>query len=139
LTGYKFFMQEFQIFKKRIVLQILITAAIVAVGALVIGQESAAKGFVLGSLFSVANFLMMARHAVNGLGESQGRATARRLFSLGLRMGILALPIYLAFRIPELDLLFTVLGVFNLQVSIILHGLVIERLIPANDSAAQGR
>jgi hypothetical protein len=132
-------MQEFQIFKKRIVLQILITAAIVAVGGLFVGRPAIAKGFVLGSLFSVANFLMMARHAVNGLGESQGKATAKRLFSLGLRMGILALPIYAAFRISELDLLFTILGVFNLQVSIILHGLVIERLIPAGDSTAQGR
>jgi hypothetical protein len=132
-------MQEFQIFKKRIVLQILITAAAVAVGGLLVGRPPIAKGFVLGSLFSVANFLMMARHAVKGLGDSQGRATARRLFSLGLRMGILALPIYLAFRIPEIDLLFTILGVFNLQVSIILHGLVIERLKPAGDSAAQGR
>lgn len=120
-------------------MQILLTAAIIAVGALLFGYPSAAKGFVLGSLFSMLNFLLMARHSLKGLGDTQGRATGKRLLSLGVRMGILAVPIYIAFRVPEIDLLFTTLGVFNLQVSIILYGLVIERLIPAGDSAMQGR
>lgn len=120
-------MKQFDEFKKAIAFQILVTAAVVAAGAILLGYVSAAKGFVLGSLFSLGNFLIMAHQAPGRLGQNRNKAAAGSFISLLLRLGLLALPLFLAIRLPGINLIWTVIGIFNLQVSILIYSLVIQR------------
>ena len=126
-------MNQLVSFRKIIAYEILILAGLVGVAALLLGYESVAKGFVLGSLFSLFNFLIMFRHAPNILGKSRKAATASSGFSLIVRLGLLAIPIYLGIRNSEFHLIWTLLGVFNLQFSIIIYGQVVQRFLPADD------
>ncbi len=125
-------------FKKAIVYQILITAAVFAAGALIFNQMPAAKGFVLGSLFSLINFLFMVRHTPNRLGKERKAATVHSGLSLVFRLGILAVPLYLAIRRPEINLVFTIIGIFNLQISIIIYGLLVERFLYVDRPSTRG-
>lgn len=126
-------MNQLVSFRKIIAYEILVLAGLVGVTALLLGYESVAKGFVLGSLFSLFNFLIMFRHAPNVLGKSRKAATASSGFSLIVRLGLLAIPIYLGIRYSEFHLIWTLLGVFNLQFSIIIYGQVVQRFLPADD------
>lgn len=126
-------------FKKVIIILILVIAAIVGGGALLLGYKPAAKGFVLGSFFSLINFLVMAWQAPNRLGKEGKSATAHSALGLGLRLGLMALPLYAAFRLPEFNVIWTAIGIFNLQLSILIYGLVIERYGLMGDQTAQGR
>lgn len=125
-------------FKRSLTWQILVTAAAVAAGMILFGWIPAAKGFVLGSFFSLINFHLMVRQAPGKLHDDHKVASAKSFVGLVLRLGVLALPLYLASRSSELSLVWTAVGIFNLQISIILNGLVRDRLLAAG-SSVQGR
>ena len=107
-----------------ITVQILVTAVLLSVGALVLGYTQVAKGFALGSLFSLINFRIMAFHAPRRLGKSRGRAGWDGYLSLLIRIVLLAVPLLMALRLEQFSLIWTVLGVLNLQFSILIYGLV---------------
>ena len=120
-------MEQLIKFKRTIITQILITTAVVAAGALFMDYTAAAKGFILGSFFSLFNFIIMVRRAPDLLGRERKSATVFSGLSLLLRLGLMALPLYLALQMPDVDVIWTVLGLFNLQFSIIIYGQVVER------------
>lgn len=130
-------MEQFLRFKKTLIVQMLITAAIVAVICFLLNHISAAKGFVLGSFFSIANFLLMIRNAPRRL-SGQGKVDGA--LNLVLRMAVLALPLYAAIRLPDISLIWTVFGILNLQVSIFIYGFIIERFgLVGEPTVHQGR
>jgi len=124
---WRVFMEQLQQFKRAIVFQILLTAAVVSAAALLFGFLPAAKGFALGSCFSLANFLIMTHQAPKRLGKSSSRVGWESYLSLLFRFALLGLPLYLALRLPQFNFIWTALGIFNLQISIFIHGLIIER------------
>jgi len=117
----------------------LVLAGLVAAAALAAGYVAVAKGFVLGSLFSVANFLIMTTQTPNRLGKTKKSATVHSGLGLGLRMLLLAIPLFIAIRRPEIDVISTVIGVFNLQISVMIYGLIVERFGSMSRSTTQGR
>ena len=127
-------------FKRVLITQMLILAAVVAVGALALGYTASAKGFILGTFFSIFNFLLMIRQAPGRLvEEGRKKATFKSGYGIGLRMIILAAPVYIAFQLPGIDVLFTAIGIFNLQISILIYGLLVERFTLTGGPTAQGR
>ncbi|MBW2090636.1 MAG: ATP synthase subunit I [Deltaproteobacteria bacterium] len=115
-------------FKKTILIQILFIAALVAAITLGLGYISAARGFVLGSFFSAANFLVMSFLLTSRLGKSARRAGAESTLSMLARMVILGLPLFIAIRNPSrFNVIWTIIGIFNLQISVLLYQLIIER------------
>lgn len=120
-------MQSFLKFKKTISCQILATGVLISGTALLFDASTAAKGFALGSLFSLLNFRIMARQAPGMLGKERKAASVGGFFNLGLRLIIMALPLALAFKRPEIDVLWTALGLLNLQFSVIVYGFVAQR------------
>ncbi|MDY6852170.1 MAG: ATP synthase subunit I [Thermodesulfobacteriota bacterium] len=126
-------------FKKTIISQILITAVIVSAAAVFLGFVPVAKGFALGSIFSLVNFLIMVQQAPKRLGKKTGRAGWENFMSLLFRMVILGLPIFLAIRFSAFNLIATVIGIFNLQFSIFLYGLFVERLVMNSEPNLQRR
>jgi hypothetical protein len=125
-------MSEVAKFKKTVIAQMLITALIAAAVALALGYKPIAKGLVLGSLFSLLNFLIMFRHAPGRLGKDRRSATTFSAASLFFRLCLLGVPVYLAVTHEAFQLAATVIGIFNLQITILVYGLVIERFRSTN-------
>ena len=94
-------MENLTSFKKAICLQILISAAVVATSLTALGFFTAAKGFVLGSLFSLADFLVISHLLLRRLGKSKKSASFEGGFSMLMRMAIMGAPIYLAYTKPD--------------------------------------
>jgi len=123
-------MESFVRYQKLITLQILTQAALVALAAMALGYTGVAKGFVLGSFFSLANLLIMAWALPARLGKSGRRAGMESSFGLLVRLFVMGCPIYIAFRHPEINLISVIFGLFNLQFSVLIQSLVIERFRP---------
>jgi hypothetical protein len=123
-------MEQLIKFKKAIISLIIIIAAVAAAAALALGAVSTAKGLVLGSLFSLLNFLIMAIQTPGRIGQSRRAATVSSGSGLFLRLAIMAVAPYVAIQVPAISLPATVAGLFNLQVSVIVYSTIIERFGP---------
>ena len=126
-------------FKKTITYLILGIGVMVSGCAMLLGYSTAAKGFALGSLFSLLNFLVMYRQTPGNLGRERKAATVHSGFSIILRMGLLAIAMYIASIMPEVSMIWTAAGIFNLQISIMLYGFVLERYGLTGEPFVEGR
>jgi hypothetical protein len=95
---------------------------------MVLGKPDYAKGFALGSIFSIINFALLKRGVKKRLGKSVKRVRVESFFSIMYRYVILAVPIMLAFKLKQLNIVATLVGLFTIQVSILLYYLVLEKL-----------
>jgi len=121
-------MESFQRYKKILLFEILITTLLVALAVSALGLRTQAAGFVLGSLFSALNLQIMAWTLPQRLFRSKRKASFISGLGLLPRLFILGLPLVVAVYRPEkFDLIFTIIGLFNLQFSILIHTLIIER------------
>ncbi len=105
-------------FQMAIIKGALICALLVASFSLFFGWESVARGFVLGAIFSIVNFKMLAMSVSRRLTRQKKRITLEAMLSSWLRYGLLAVPVILAARVPQIDLVSTVVGLFSVLFSI---------------------
>ena len=97
------------------VMGIVIPAALVLI---FFGLPSAAKGLVLGSLFSILNFVLKGETLPLRLGRTRNTSIAVSFGSIGFRYAILAVPLVLAIRYEAFHPAATVVGMFMVQVVI---------------------
>jgi hypothetical protein len=90
---------------------------------ILIGYKPMGRGLVLGTLFSIINFLLMAYSIQVRLGKHQNRATLSALVSLWLRFGVMAVPLIVALSFDSYHIATTVMGLFMVQFVILLEGL----------------
>lgn len=93
------------------------------IGALVFllfGFKPIARGLVLGALFSVVNFVLIGQLLPRKLGKSKGKLYLFSLGSTALRFLLLSLPLILAIKSPRFDLAATVVGIFMIQIVILI-------------------
>ncbi len=103
---------------------IALTIAVVVGGSLMVcGHTALGKGLILGSLFSVVNFVLMAIALPMRLGRGRGPSTLISLASIGMRYALLAAPLILAAKHPHLSILTTAVGLFMIQLAILLDQL----------------
>lgn len=106
----------------------LLMGAVVSLSAFFIGSVSVAKGFMLGTCFSVINFILLSASMPISLGKDRKSASAVYLGSIFLRYGILAIPIVIAIKSTEFELISTILGIFSIQIVLILHLVLLRSL-----------
>jgi len=82
-------------------------------------QRPIGKGLVLGSIFSVINFVVMGEMLPLRLGKSERRTLFLSLASIFSRYVLLAVPIFLAIRLSQIHLISTLIGVFLVQLMIL--------------------
>jgi hypothetical protein len=97
----------------------LAIAVIVGFGTVLIGQNSLGKGLVLGTLFSVANFILMGETLPLKLGRSSKTTFFISLLSMLLRYLLLAVPLVIAVKHEQFHILSAIIGVFMVQVVIV--------------------
>lgn len=83
------------------------------------GQKSIGKGLVLGSVFSIVNFILMGETLPLRIGKSKGKNFALALGSIYFRYFILAIPLIMAVKFDQLNLFASIFGIFLVQIVIL--------------------
>ena len=93
----------------------------VAVGLVLIlvGYKPVAKGLIMGTVFSVLNFILMGKTITLKLGKSKRKIFSISMGSLILRYLLLAIPLIAALKFEQFNLVAAVLGIFMIQIVIL--------------------
>ena len=100
-------------------------AIILAVGLIVIGEKAAGKGLVLGALFSVINFVLIGLTLPRTVGHGKRASIFISLASLLLRYTLLAIPLIMAIKLDQFNLITVLIGIFMIQLMILVDHLPI--------------
>lgn len=101
------------------------TVAIIAGLFLVlIGQQPIGKGLVLGAIFSVVNFVLMGETLPMRLGKSKRKTVTLALGSIMFRYVLLAIPLVVAIKFDQFNMVATILGIFMIQLVILADHLI---------------
>ena len=87
----------------------------------VLGLDTLARGLVLGSLFSVINFALMAHFLPKQISPSSKRSSMFAFFSLFIRLGLLAVPMAVALRSDSFHWAAVAVGLFIVPMAIFLE------------------
>jgi len=88
------------------------------------GQQPIGKGLILGTLFSVLNFVLMGETLPLQLSSSRKGASLRSLVYILLRYFLMAIPLVLALKLEQFNLPAVVVGLFLVQILILGEQLV---------------
>lgn len=83
------------------------------------GQKGLGKGLVLGAIFSVLNFIVMGEMLPLRMGKTKGPAIVTALISVGLRYVLLAVPLVIAIKFDQIDIITAAIGIFMIQLVIV--------------------
>ena len=95
------------------------TAIIIGICFFLAGQKPVGKGLVLGAVFSVANFILIAKALPLRIGRSKRKTFFLSLGSIFFRYALMALPIVMAVKFDQFDLVAAVIGLFMIQLVIL--------------------
>ena len=91
------------------------TAVILALVIIFTGQTALGKGLVLGTLFSVINFVLMGETLPLKLGRSGKNTFVFSMISMLFRYLLLAIPLIVAVKYEQFHLVTTITGIFMVQ------------------------
>ncbi|MBN2034973.1 MAG: hypothetical protein JW836_17035 [Deltaproteobacteria bacterium] len=118
--------REVQELQKRICSWAIGGALVLAALFLIMGQKPVAKGLVLGTCFSIINFVLLGKSIPMLLGQSRRKASVIGLGCVLARYGILAIPIVIGLKLASFDFVAAIIGVFAVQVMILLDHFVMK-------------
>ncbi len=105
----------------------LATAVVIGLLLVVLGQKTLAKGLILGTLFSVFNFVLMGQILPLLFAPSRRRSVLISFGSILFRYILLAIPLLTAVKLPNYNFMAAVFGIFMVQ--IVIMGEHLYRLI----------
>ena len=108
-----------------IALTLSITAGLLFI---LMGHKPVGKGLMLGTVFSVLNFILMGKTITLKLGKSKRKIFSISMGSIILRYLLLAIPLIAALKFEQLNLVAAILGIFMIQFVILSEHLL--TLIP---------
>lgn len=129
-------MEAYRAYQRRLARGAFTTAVMVGLVLYALGYGAAAKGLVLGALFSVLNFVIMAHLLPSQLGSGTERkkATGVAFLSLVLRWGLMAIPLSVGIKSEKFSLWAVVVGLFAVQGAIFFEHFVIRRWTDARST-----
>jgi len=86
---------------------------------IIAGYKPIAKGLILGTLFSVLNFVLMGETLALRVSPSRARSSVLSMGTAMFRYLLLALPLIVAVRNDTFDLVSTVIGIFMIQLLVL--------------------
>ena len=93
----------------------LFIAIIIALVLIFAGQRALARGIVLGTLFSILNFVLMGMSIQLRMARTRRSSTIVSLFLVLLRFGILAVPVLISIYYENYHTATTIAGLFMVQ------------------------
>lgn len=121
-------MEEIKDIRKRYCSQALIFAIAAALVLIIVGEKAIGKGLVLGTLFSIINFVIMAQMTPMRLVGSRSKASGLAMVSILLRFPIMAVPLVISLKVDAVDFLGVAIGLFMVQLTMLFNHLIIKNL-----------
>ena len=97
----------------------MVAAIILAFILILAGLKPVGKGLILGTIFSVVNFVLIGQTLPLRLSQTRRKAFFLSLGSIFLRYAILAVPLIVAIKFDQFDLPATIFGIFMIQLVIL--------------------
>jgi hypothetical protein len=91
----------------------------VALLLILMGHKPVGKGLILGAIFSVLNFILMGKSIVLKFGRSKAKTFSISIGSIIFRYLLLAIPLIIAVKTEQFNLVAAVLGIFMIQLVIL--------------------
>ena len=88
----------------------------VASGCILARHGEIGKGLLLGTLFSILNFLLMGKFLFLTIGPSRAKASLAAMGSILIRYGALAIPLVVGIRLDAINFVAVVIGIFSVQI-----------------------
>jgi hypothetical protein len=122
-------MEEVKDIQKKYSSHALIIAIAGAIVLILFDEKAIGKGLVLGTLFSIINFFIMAQTIPLRLAKarSRTRANAFAFISIFLRFPILAVPLVISLKVDAVDFIGVVIGLFMVQLTMLFHHFILNR------------
>ena len=79
------------------------------------GWEPIGKGLILGTIFSIINFILMGEMLPLNIGKSKNKTYFLSLVSIFSRYILLAIPLIIAVKFDQYNLISVVIGIFMVQ------------------------
>ena len=102
----------------------VLAAILVGLVMILAGQKPVGKGLILGTLFSVVNFVLMGETLPVKMGRSRQKAFFFSLGSILFRYLLMAIPLFLAVKTDQFNLVASVCGLFMVQLMILADHLI---------------
>ena len=94
-----------------------------------VGRMDVAKGLLLGTCFSIMNFILMGKSLPMILMKSRAGASLVGLGSIFSRYLILAVPLIVAIKSPSFSFVAVVVGIFSVQIVTLFDYVLIKPLL----------
>ncbi|MBL0716477.1 MAG: ATP synthase subunit I [Desulfosarcina sp.] len=104
----------------------IITAIAAGLVLILTGLRPFGKGLILGTLFSIINFILIGETIPMKIGVTKKKAIWISLGSIYFRYIILAVPLFLAIKMEDFNLIAVILGVFSVQLVILADNLFLQ-------------
>ncbi len=105
-------------------------SVVIAAILFAVGFKPEARGLLLGSLFSVFNFVIMAHALPRQVGYARRKATVFAFGSIFVRFGLLALPLIVAFEFDMFNWIAAAAGLFAVPLAILIDQVILQRFYP---------
>lgn len=79
------------------------------------GKEPIGKGLILGTIFSILNFIIMGEMLPLRIGKSKNKTFSLSLISILFRYILLAVPLVIALKFDQYNFISAVFGIFMVQ------------------------
>lgn len=112
--------------QKRICSWAMVSALVLGFFFIFIGERAIGKGLVLGTCFSILNFILLGRSITATLGHTRKRASLIGFVSMFSRYIILAIPLLVAVKYDAFDFIAAVIGIFAVQMVTLVDYVVIR-------------
>ena len=96
------------------------TAAIfIGLFFIIAGQKPIGKGLILGTIFSIINFIIMGETLPHRIGKSNNKTFFLSLGSIFFRYILLAVPMIIAVKFEQYNFISVIVGIFMIQLFIL--------------------
>ena len=97
----------------------MVAAIVVGLVLILAGQVPVGKGLILGTIFSVINFILIAEALPLRIGKSRAKTFIFSLGSIIFRFALMAIPLVAAVKYDQFNIFATICGVFMIQIVIL--------------------
>ena len=122
-------MDEIKNIQKKYCSLAMFLALVGAIVLIILDEKSVGKGLVLGTLFSVINFVLLGQLMPLYLSRnSRSKASAFAFISIIFRFTILAIPLIISLKVASIGFIGVVIGLFLVQITMLFDQLIVNRL-----------
>ena len=112
--------------QKRYCSRAIIAAILIGLLFILWNQPSVGKGLILGTLFSVFNFVLMGETLPSKIGKTKGRAAFISLLWILARYGLMVIPLAVGLKYQQFNFPAVICGLFLVQLMILGEQIVLS-------------